>query len=64
MQARGYDDLSAATLGRLEAAHVGAVEPASLRAALAAATRALIHEAAETRLAHAHIVAERLAGLL
>jgi hypothetical protein len=64
VQARGYDDLSTETLSRFEAAHVGALEPATLRAALAASTRVLILEAAEARLAHAHVVAGRLAELL
>jgi hypothetical protein len=63
VQARGYDDLSAETLARLEDAHVGALEPAALRAALAASVLALMHEGAETRLPHAHVIAERLAEL-
>ena len=63
VQARGYDDLSAETLVRLEAAHVGAAEPGPLRAALAASVRALMHEGAEARLPHAEAVAERLAEL-
>ena len=63
VQARGYDDLSAETLARLEDAHVGALEPAALRAALAASVLALMHEGAEARLPHAHVVAERLAEL-
>jgi hypothetical protein len=62
-QARGYDDLSTQTLARFEAAHVGAVEPGALRAALAASVLALMHEGAEARLAHAHVVAERLGEL-
>jgi hypothetical protein len=62
-QARGYDDLSAETLGRLEAAHVRAVEPGALRAALAASVRALMREGAEARLRHADAVAQRLADL-
>jgi hypothetical protein len=60
VQARGYDDLSAETLGRFEDAHVGAVEPGVLRAALAASVLALMREGAEVRLPHAHVVAERL----
>jgi hypothetical protein len=63
VQARGYDDLSAETLGRFEDAHVGAVEPGVLRAALAASVLALMREGAEARLPHAHVVAERLAEL-
>jgi hypothetical protein len=60
VQARAYDDLSTETLARFEHAHVGAVEPGALRAALAASVRALMHEGAEARLPHAHVVAERL----
>jgi hypothetical protein len=63
VQARGYDDLSAATLARFEAAHVGAVEPGPLRAALAASVVALIHAGTEARLPHAATVAQRLAEL-
>jgi hypothetical protein len=62
-QARGYDDLSAETLARFEHAHVGAVEAGALRAALAASVLALMHEGAEARLPHAHVVAERLGEL-
>jgi hypothetical protein len=63
VEARGYDDLSAETLGRFEAAHVGAVEPEALRAALAASILALMHEGEEARLRHADTVAQRLAEL-
>jgi hypothetical protein len=63
VQARGYDDLSAATLARFGAAHVGAAEPGALRAALAASVRALLREGAEARLPHAETVAQRLAEL-
>jgi hypothetical protein len=63
VQARGYDDLSAATLARFEAAHVGAVEPGALRAALAACVVALMRAGAEARLPHADTVAQRLAEL-
>jgi hypothetical protein len=63
VQARGYDDLSAETLARLEDAHVGALEPGALRAALAASVLALMGEAAEARLPHADTVAQRLAEL-
>jgi hypothetical protein len=63
VQARGYDDLSAETLARLEDAHVGALQPAALRAVLAASVLALMHESAEARLPHAHVVAERLTEL-
>lgn len=63
VQARGYDDLSAETLARLEQSHVGAVEPGALRAALAACVLALMREGAEARLPHADAVAQRLAEL-
>jgi hypothetical protein len=63
VQARGYDDLSTETLARFEDAHVGAVESGALRAALAASVLALMHEGAEARLPHAHVVAERLGEL-
>jgi hypothetical protein len=63
VQARGYDDLPATTLARLEAAHVGAVEPGALRAALAACVVALMRAGAEARLPHADTVAQRLAEL-
>jgi hypothetical protein len=62
-QARGYDDLAAATLARFEAAHVGAVEPGALRAALAAGVGGLLRAGAEARLPHADTVAQRLAEL-
>src|SRR5215212_5598645 len=63
VQARGYDDLSAETLARLEEAHVGAVEPRALRAALSASVLALMREGAEAGLPHADAVAQRLTGL-
>src|SRR5213080_1289889 len=63
VQARGYDDLSAETLARLDDAHVGVVEPGALRAALAASVLALMREGAETRLPHADTLAQRLAEL-
>ena len=63
VQARGYDDLSAETLGRFEHVHVSAVEPEALRAALGASVLALMSEGAEARLPHAEVVAERLAEL-
>jgi hypothetical protein len=62
-QARGYDDLSAETLGRFEHAHVSAIEPGPLRTALAASIFALMHEGVEARLPHADAVAQRLAEL-
>jgi hypothetical protein len=63
VQARGYDDLAAATLAWFEAAHVGAAEPGALRAALAACVVALMRVGAEARLPHADTVAQRLAEL-
>jgi hypothetical protein len=63
VQARGYDDLPAETLARLQDTHVGELEPRALRAALAASAAALLHEGAEARLPHTATVAERLAEL-
>ena len=63
VQARGYDDLSAETLGRFADTHIAARDPDALRAALAASVRALLHEGAEARLPHAEAVAQRLAEL-
>jgi hypothetical protein len=63
VQARGYDDLPAETLARLEGAHVGSLEPGALRAALGASVAALLHEGAEARLPHVTTVGERLAEL-
>ena len=62
-QACAYDDLPAETLDRLGESHVGALEPGALRAALAASVLALMREAAEARVPHAHVVAERLAEI-
>jgi hypothetical protein len=63
VQARGYDDLAAETLARLDDAHVGALDHKVLRVALAASVDALVREGAEARLPHAHVVAERLTEL-
>jgi hypothetical protein len=63
VQARGYDDLSAATLAQFRETHVGGLDPDALRAALAACVQALIHEATEARIPHADTVAERLTDL-
>jgi predicted nucleotidyltransferase len=63
VQARGYDDLSAEIVARLESAHVGSLEPGELRAALGACVDELLREGVETRLPHARVVAERLAEL-
>jgi hypothetical protein len=62
-QARGYDDLSAETLARLDHAHVAGVEPGALRPALAASVLELLREGVEARLPHAQVVAARLAAL-
>ena len=63
VQARGYDDLSAQTLGWFADAHVGELEPGALRRALSASVTALGREGEEARLAHAGVVSERLAQL-
>jgi hypothetical protein len=62
-QARRYDELDAETLGRLAGAHVGSVEAGALRTALATSVVALLHEGAGARLAHADVIAGRLAEL-
>jgi hypothetical protein len=62
-QARGYDDLSAATLARFDAAHVGALESEALRTALAVTVAELMREGAEANVSRANVVAERLADL-
>jgi hypothetical protein len=61
VQARGYDDLPAETRARFEDTHVGTVDPEALRAALGACVVALTHEGARAELAHAQVVAERMA---
>jgi hypothetical protein len=63
VQARGYDDLTAATLAGFSGTHVGAAEPDVLRAALGASVRALMYEGATARLPHADTVAQRVAEL-
>jgi hypothetical protein len=63
VQARGYDDLSAEALARLEGSHVRAAVPDALRGALAASVRALMAEGDEARVPHADTVAQRLAEL-
>jgi hypothetical protein len=62
-QARGYDDLPAEVLGRLDTAHVVTIEPESLRKALAVAVRALMVGGKEARLPNAATVDERLVEL-
>jgi len=63
VQARGYDDLPAETLGPLAGALVGAVEREALRTALATSVLALVHEGAAADLPHADVVADRLREL-
>jgi hypothetical protein len=63
VHARGYGDLSAATLARFADTHVGAGEPEALRPALSASVRALMREGTEGQLAHADLVAQRLQDL-
>jgi hypothetical protein len=63
VQARGYDDLSLATLARFADSHVGALEADKLRGALAASVSALMREGADAKLPTANVVAERLADL-
>lgn len=63
IQARGYDDLPAATRARFDDTHVGAAEPGTLRAALTVSVRALIREGGQADLPQADVVAERLAEL-
>jgi hypothetical protein len=60
VQARGYDDLSAETLGRFEATHIASLEPDALRAALAASVAALLHEGKQAQLRHVQRVSEHL----
>lgn len=62
-QARGYDQLPLVMLASLDQTHVGSVEPDVLRRALAASVVALLKEGAEAGMAHADVVAERLAEL-
>src|SRR5439155_6748148 len=47
VQARGYDDLPAVTLGSFNGTHIGSLEPERLRNALWAALHALLHEGTE-----------------
>jgi hypothetical protein len=61
VQARGYDDLPAETLARLDAARVRSVEPEPLREALAASVSALMIAGEEADLRHVARVAERMA---
>ena len=61
--ARGYDDLSPATLAGFDHTHIGAFDRGALRSALAASVLALTREGMDARLPHAHSVAQRLAEL-
>lgn len=63
VQARGYDDLSAATLAQLSDAHVGALERGPLTSALTACIDLLLREACGAGLSHAESVAHHLAEL-
>ncbi len=63
VQARGYDDLSAETLARLDGARATALEPPVLRSALSAAVSQLMREGMEATLPNVQAVAERLAAL-
>ena len=63
VQARGYDDLPAETLGPLGGAHVGALDAETLRSALAAGVAALVGQGGAAGLPHAGVVADRLAEL-
>ena len=63
MQARGYDDLPAETLGRYEQAHVGAADRGALWVALGASVAALMDEGAKAGFPHARVVSDRLAEL-
>jgi len=61
VQARGYDDLPAETLARFDGTHVVSHESGALRHALAVSVSVLLEAAAEARLGHANVVADRLA---
>ena len=63
IQARGYDDLSAATRARFDETHIASLDPRALRAALAASVQALIAEATAAGLPLAGAVQERLKDL-
>jgi hypothetical protein len=61
VQARGYDDLPADVLARLEGTHVGALEAEHLHTALSNALRALLQEGKEANVPTTDAVRERLA---
>jgi hypothetical protein len=62
-QARGYDDLPAEHLARLDAAHIGTLEADALREALAASVSGLMAAGRDAGLPHAAVVAQRLVAL-
>jgi len=64
VQARGYDDLPPEALARFEGTHVESLDPAGLRRALTASARELLLGGENAGLAHADIVAARIAELL
>jgi hypothetical protein len=63
-QARGYDDLPAETLARVDGAHVGTLAAQALRSALATSVSALLLAGAEAGLPQAEVVEQRLAELV
>jgi hypothetical protein len=62
-QARGYDDLPAATLAAFDRTHVVSLEPDALGASLAACVSVLLDEAAHVDLPTVEVVTDRLAEL-
>jgi hypothetical protein len=63
VQARGYDDLPAEILARLDGTHVGSLDPERLRSALSEAVRALLTEGSEAAVPSAEAAAKRLGEL-
>ena len=63
VQARGYDQLPAATLQRFEHTHVTATEPHTLNGALRASVTALLQEAADADVPNAEAITERVGEL-
>lgn len=63
VQARGYDQLPAATLQRFEHTHVTATAPHTLYGALRASVAALLREAADADVCNAEEIAERVGEL-
>jgi len=63
VQARGYDQLPAATLQRFEHTHVTATEPHTLNSALRASVTALLQEAADADVPNAEAITERVGEL-